>query len=225
MARVNPGKVRHLAKALGILAKTDAIDASTLLDGKTGQRGLYALPMGRYSNRVHIWNSLLERAGFTLADIPTGWERSGRSGATKCSPPCARPWVATTYGASDCPYPRWRDTEEELLQFELAYACLARQRPPASGRRPGREGGIQSRPSFPSVPPDPLSPVGGPAGVPQTAFRSRRTPEAGKPSAPTGATKGVISQHQSEASALLLTLIKPLPGLIEPTAQIVDHLA
>ena len=42
---------------------------------KTGQkRGLYALPMGRYDNHVHVWSSLLERAGFTLADIPKEWE-------------------------------------------------------------------------------------------------------------------------------------------------------
>ena len=56
------------------LFDADTIDASTLLDGKTGRRGLYALPMGRYSNNIHVWNSLLERAGFTLADIPKGWE-------------------------------------------------------------------------------------------------------------------------------------------------------
>jgi len=30
LALVNPGKVRHLAKGLGILAKTDAIDAKVL---------------------------------------------------------------------------------------------------------------------------------------------------------------------------------------------------
>ncbi len=32
VARVNPGKVRHLAKALGILAKTDALDALVLME-------------------------------------------------------------------------------------------------------------------------------------------------------------------------------------------------
>ena len=52
------------------LFDADTIEVSTLLDGKTGRRGLYALPMGRYSNHVHAWNSLLERAGFSLADIP-----------------------------------------------------------------------------------------------------------------------------------------------------------
>ena len=30
--------------------------------------------MGRRSNHVHVWKSLLERAGFTLADIPKEWE-------------------------------------------------------------------------------------------------------------------------------------------------------
>jgi multiple sugar transport system substrate-binding protein len=52
----------------------DAIEVSTLLDGKTGRRALYALPMGRVSNHVHVWNSLLERSGFTLADVPGQWE-------------------------------------------------------------------------------------------------------------------------------------------------------
>ena len=43
-------------------------------NGKTGQKALYALPMGRSSFHLHVWKSLLERAGFTLADIPREWE-------------------------------------------------------------------------------------------------------------------------------------------------------
>ena len=30
--------------------------------------------MGRDTNHVHVWQSLLEQAGFTLADIPKEWE-------------------------------------------------------------------------------------------------------------------------------------------------------
>jgi multiple sugar transport system substrate-binding protein len=45
-----------------------------LLDGTTGRRGFYALPMGRSILNLHVWKSLLERAGFTLADIPKEWE-------------------------------------------------------------------------------------------------------------------------------------------------------
>ena len=32
------------------------------------------LPMGRTTNHVHVWKSLLEQAGFTLEDIPQEWE-------------------------------------------------------------------------------------------------------------------------------------------------------
>jgi multiple sugar transport system substrate-binding protein len=44
-----------------------------LLNGSTGRRGLYGLPMGQYSNNIHVWNSLLERAGFALDDVPKDW--------------------------------------------------------------------------------------------------------------------------------------------------------
>jgi multiple sugar transport system substrate-binding protein len=56
------------------LFDADTIDVSTLLNDKTGRRGLYALPMARASNHIHVWKSLLERSGFTLADIPKQWE-------------------------------------------------------------------------------------------------------------------------------------------------------
>ncbi len=35
-------------------------------NARTGQRALYALPIGVSANRIHVWTSLLERAGFTL---------------------------------------------------------------------------------------------------------------------------------------------------------------
>jgi multiple sugar transport system substrate-binding protein len=45
-----------------------------LLNQETGQRALYALPMGRTTNHVHVWKSLLEQAGFTVEDIPRAWD-------------------------------------------------------------------------------------------------------------------------------------------------------
>jgi multiple sugar transport system substrate-binding protein len=51
-----------------------ALNSVTLLDGTTGRRGLYLLPMGLGTNHLHVWQSLLEQAGFTLADIPREWE-------------------------------------------------------------------------------------------------------------------------------------------------------
>jgi multiple sugar transport system substrate-binding protein len=71
------GRLVDLAGALGPLVARfdrDALDEAILLDATTGRRGLFALPMGRITNHVHAWRSLLEGAGFTLADIPQGWE-------------------------------------------------------------------------------------------------------------------------------------------------------
>ena len=48
--------------------------SATLFDATTGQRALYALPMGFETNHVHVWRNLLEQAGFTLDDIPKQWE-------------------------------------------------------------------------------------------------------------------------------------------------------
>src|SRR5690349_12043312 len=70
------GRLVDLADALGPLAAQfdrDALDRATLLDATTGRRGLDALPMGRVTNHIHVWASLLERAGLTLADIPKAW--------------------------------------------------------------------------------------------------------------------------------------------------------
>jgi multiple sugar transport system substrate-binding protein len=52
----------------------DALAWWVLLNEKTGQRALIALPMGRVTNHVHVWKSLLEQAGFTLEDIPKEWD-------------------------------------------------------------------------------------------------------------------------------------------------------
>ena len=52
----------------------DALGVALLLNGKTGRRALYALPMGRTSNHLHAWKSLLKQAGFSVADIPKDWE-------------------------------------------------------------------------------------------------------------------------------------------------------
>ena len=52
----------------------DALAWCVLLNPKTGQKALYALPIGRSTNHVHVWKSLLEQAGFTLDDIPREWD-------------------------------------------------------------------------------------------------------------------------------------------------------
>ena len=52
----------------------DALAAVTWRNAQTGQKALYGLPFGREINHVHVWKSLLQEAGFTVADIPREWE-------------------------------------------------------------------------------------------------------------------------------------------------------
>jgi multiple sugar transport system substrate-binding protein len=118
----------RLADLDGVLAPVldlfdaDTIDASTLLDGKTGRRGLYALPMGRYSNHLHVWNSLLERAGFTLADIPKQWEAFWSFWCDQVQPAVRNALGRDDIWAVGLPMSAAAgDTDDELLQFELAY--------------------------------------------------------------------------------------------------------
>jgi multiple sugar transport system substrate-binding protein len=46
----------------------------TMLNKKTGRRALYGLPIGRVTELVHVWKSLLEQAGFALKDVPHEWD-------------------------------------------------------------------------------------------------------------------------------------------------------
>jgi multiple sugar transport system substrate-binding protein len=118
----------RLAELRGVLGPVldlfdaDTIEVSTLLNGKAGQRGAVRASDGRVSNYVHVWNSLLERAGSTLADVPQGWEAFWSFWCDQ-----VQPAVRKALGRNDV----WgvglsmsaaaSDTDEELLQFELAY--------------------------------------------------------------------------------------------------------
>ena len=111
-----------LGHALGLF-DSDAIEASTLLDGRTGQRGLYALPMGRSSSFLHVWNSLLERAGFTLAHIPKEWDAFWSFWCDQ-----AQPAVRRAIGRDDIwgvglpmSVAAFVDTFDAFEQFQLAY--------------------------------------------------------------------------------------------------------
>jgi multiple sugar transport system substrate-binding protein len=52
----------------------EVLDWVRVLNGRTEQKGLYGLPIGSSTTHIHVWKSLLERAGLTLADIPKEWE-------------------------------------------------------------------------------------------------------------------------------------------------------
>jgi multiple sugar transport system substrate-binding protein len=56
------------------LFDTEVLDWVRVLNGRTEQKALYGLPIGSSTTHIHVWKSLLERAGLTLADIPKEWE-------------------------------------------------------------------------------------------------------------------------------------------------------
>ena len=104
------------------LFDADLVQASMLLNGTTHRRGLYALPMGQSSNHVHVWSNFLERAGFTLADIPDEWDWFWSFWCDR-----VQPGVRKALGRDDL----WGvglsmsaaslETYDQLLQFQLAY--------------------------------------------------------------------------------------------------------
>jgi multiple sugar transport system substrate-binding protein len=50
------------------------LDHILLLNPQTGERVPYSVPLGQFGLYIHVWQSLLKRAGLTLADIPREWK-------------------------------------------------------------------------------------------------------------------------------------------------------
>ena len=150
----------RLVDLTGVLAPVldlfdaDTIDLSTLLDGSKGERGLYALPMGRYSNHIHVWNSLLERAGFTLADIPKEWEPFWSFWCDQVQPALRKVMGREDIWGVGLPMSAAAlDTDDELLQFELAYGTpwLDRDRRPQVDDPAVRSGIIRALQAYTAI--------------------------------------------------------------------------
>jgi multiple sugar transport system substrate-binding protein len=103
------------------LFDADTVEAAMLLNGRTGRRGLYGLPMGRRSNHVHVWNSLLERAGFTLADIPNEWDAFWSFWCDQVQPAVRKALGRDNVWGVGLPMSANVDTENGIEQFQLAY--------------------------------------------------------------------------------------------------------
>jgi multiple sugar transport system substrate-binding protein len=103
------------------LLDADAIEASMLLNHKTGKRALYALPMALATNHLHVWNNLLERAGFTLADVPKEWEAFWSFWCDKVQPAVRQALGRDDIWGIGLPMSAAGDTQDEVVQFQLAY--------------------------------------------------------------------------------------------------------
>jgi len=118
------GRLVDLGDALGPLLDVfdpDAIAAATMFDGRAGRRGLYALPMGRTSNHVHVWRSLLEQAGFKLHDIPSDWDAFWSFWCDEVQPAVRRATGRDDIWGVGLPMSVTLDTHDQFTQFQLAY--------------------------------------------------------------------------------------------------------
>jgi multiple sugar transport system substrate-binding protein len=99
----------------------DMLDRNTFLNGRTGEHALYGLPIGRRSNHLHVWSSLLETAGFTRADIPSEWEPFWSFWCDQVQPAVRQALGRDDVWGVGLPMSPQVDTENELEQFQLAY--------------------------------------------------------------------------------------------------------
>ena len=87
-----------------------------------GQRALIALPMGRVTNHVHVWKTLLEQAGFTLEDIPKEWDAFWSFWCDEVQPAVRRATGRNDiWGVGLAMSVEAGDTHAEFAQFAQAY--------------------------------------------------------------------------------------------------------
>jgi multiple sugar transport system substrate-binding protein len=118
------GRLVDLRDAIGLHAaefERAALERGTLLDATTGQRSLYMLPMGRVMHHVHAWRSLLEQAGFTLADIPKDWEPFWSFWCDKVQPAVRKALGRDNIWGIGLPMSEVFDTANGFWQFVNAY--------------------------------------------------------------------------------------------------------
>jgi multiple sugar transport system substrate-binding protein len=102
----------------------DALAWWTLPNKKTGRRALYGLSIGRNSIYLHVWKSLLERAGYTLAEIPTQWDAFWSFWCDQVQPAVRKAtgrediWGVGLSMSGDAV-----DTDTQFDQFRIAYGA------------------------------------------------------------------------------------------------------
>jgi multiple sugar transport system substrate-binding protein len=102
----------------------DALAWWMVVNESTGQRGLYALSIGRTTVHLHVWKSLLEQAGFTLEDIPKEWDAFWSFWCDSVQPAVRKAtgrddiWGTGLSMSGDA-----ADTRNQFSQFMQAYAA------------------------------------------------------------------------------------------------------
>ena len=100
----------------------DALDRSSLVDAQTRRRKLIGLPVGRLIDHVHVWSSLLERAGLSLDDIPKQWEPFWAFWCDQVQPALRKAMGRNDlWGVGLAMSAKANDTQDQLDQFVQAY--------------------------------------------------------------------------------------------------------
>jgi multiple sugar transport system substrate-binding protein len=113
-----------LTEAVGPFADLfdpDLLAWVVLLNGRTGQRSLYGLPIGRATNHLHLWKSLLQQAGFTLEDIPKEWEAFWSFWCDQVQPAMRQATGRDDIWGVGLPMAVVSDTSTQFFQFISAY--------------------------------------------------------------------------------------------------------
>jgi multiple sugar transport system substrate-binding protein len=103
----------------------DALGRLRLRNAQTGQEALYGLPIGRSTNYLHVWRSLLEKAGFTLENIPKQWDAFWSFWCDQVQPAVRRTtgrddiWGIALNMSGEAP----GETDVQFVQFIDAYAA------------------------------------------------------------------------------------------------------
>jgi multiple sugar transport system substrate-binding protein len=106
------------------LFDADALDREALFNARLGQKALYGLPIGRSSDHIFVWRSLLERAGFTPDDIPKQWEAFWSFWCDQVQPAVRRATGRQDiWGIGLAMSEQASDTEVHFAQFRIVYGA------------------------------------------------------------------------------------------------------
>jgi multiple sugar transport system substrate-binding protein len=106
------------------LFDADTIEFSMLRNGRDDRSALYALPMGRDTTHVHVWQSLLKQVGLTLDDIPTQWDAFWSFWCDRVQPAVRKAMGRDDIWGIGLPMSAGAiDTRIDYTQFQLAYGA------------------------------------------------------------------------------------------------------
>jgi multiple sugar transport system substrate-binding protein len=103
----------------------DGLARVPLPNPETGQKALYGLPIARSTNYLHVWKPLLDKAGFTLEDIPKEWDAFWSFWCDQVQPAVRRAtsrediWGIALNMSGEAP----GETDVQFMQFVDAYGA------------------------------------------------------------------------------------------------------